>query len=164
MVGVGQNAHGALVLAAGGGCDAIAIVDGLWGTWLGPDAAIAAQYAALRSILADPGAIGPPPAVGLDPRATARLRRRDVGHLRPAVLGLGDLSRCWRSRHPRPRPRPRSGPSGSRWFGGPATLVELDDAAPAAVVAAVEAWRRALRSGRTEPPTGRGHGPSEGER
>ena len=48
VVGVGQNAHGALILAAGGGCDAVAIVDGLWGPWQEPDEAIDAMYANLR--------------------------------------------------------------------------------------------------------------------
>jgi hypothetical protein len=142
VVGVGQNAHGALVLAAGGGCDAIAIVDGLWGTWLGPDAAIAAQYASLQSILADPGAIGPPPAAGLDPRAThgygvavsATFAQRFWGSVSCPVLAIET---------PASVTPPAERAERVSWFGGPVTLVELADAAPEAVVAAVEAWRRA---------------------
>ena len=68
MVGVGQNAHGALILAAGGGCDAVAIVDGLWGPWPTADEAVDAMYGGIRRMLDDEGATSPPPASGLDPR------------------------------------------------------------------------------------------------
>ena len=36
LVGVGHNAHSALVGAAGGDCDRVVVVDGLWGPWRGP--------------------------------------------------------------------------------------------------------------------------------
>jgi len=142
LVGVGQNAHGALILAAGGGCDAVAIVDGLWGTWPEPDAAIAAQYASMRSILDDPDAIGPPPAAGLDPRAThgygvtvsATFAQRFWGSVTCPVLAIETPA----STTPPAERAERVG-----WFGGPTTLVEPGRSDPAAVVAAVEAWPRA---------------------
>src|SRR6476620_9207444 len=70
LVGVGHNAHGALVGAAGGGCDRVVVVDGLWGPWRTPAEEVDAFYAMIRAIASDPAATGPPPASGLDSRAT----------------------------------------------------------------------------------------------
>src|SRR5882757_11451572 len=33
LVGIREHAHAALVAAAGGACDRVAVVDGLWGPW-----------------------------------------------------------------------------------------------------------------------------------
>ena len=69
LVGVGHNAHPALVGAAGGDCDRVVVVDGLWGPWRRPAEEIDAFYAMIRAVAADPAATGTPPASGLDPRA-----------------------------------------------------------------------------------------------
>src|SRR5262245_48915770 len=53
LVGVGHNAHGALVHAAGGGCDRVVVVDGLWGEWKSAPDEIDAFYAMVRSIASD---------------------------------------------------------------------------------------------------------------
>jgi hypothetical protein len=142
VVGVGQNAHGALILAAGGGCDAVAIVDGLWGPWLDEEVAIARLYAGLRAILDDEGAVGPPPRSGRDPRTvhgygvsvSPAFAQRFWGSIACPLLAIETPS----STTP-----PAERAERVSWFGGPTTLVELDTAAPAAVVAAVEAWPRA---------------------
>ena len=140
VVGVRQNAHAALVLAAGGGCDAVVVVDGLWGPWPEPDEAIDALYAGLRALHSDAGAVGPPPASGLDPRA------RHGYHLHMS----GDFARRFWGAIARPvlvveTPASTTPPAAREervaWFGGPSTLVVLDDDAPAAVVGAVEAWQ-----------------------
>jgi hypothetical protein len=138
-VGVAQNAHGALILAAGGGCGAVAIVDGLWGPWSEPDDAIATVYAALRGIAADDGAVGPPPASGLDPRArhgygvsmSRAFAQRFWGAITCPLLAIETPA----SPTPPGEVAERVG-----WFGGPTTLVELADDSPVAVVEAVAAW------------------------
>jgi len=139
VVGVGQNAHGALILAAGRGCDAVAIVDGLWGEWLEPEDAIEEMYASLRGILADPGATGPAPRSGLDPRTrhgygvsvSPSFAQRFWGSVVCPLLAVETSA--------------STTPPGEReerlsWFGGETTLVELDTAAPHEVLRAVEAW------------------------
>jgi hypothetical protein len=140
VVGVRSNAHGALILAAGGGCEAVVVVDGLWGPWPTPADAIAAQYAALRAILADEASVGPPPSTGLDPRATHgygvsvsdAFARRFWGAITCPVLAIET---------PASATPPTERVERVAWFGGPATLVEVADPAPATVVAAlVDAW------------------------
>lgn len=139
VVGVGQNAHGSLILAAGEGCSAVAIVDGLWGPWQEPEPAIDAMYAGLRSILADEGAVGPPPQSGRDPR---------TAHGYGITVSPAFVQRFWGSvtcpllAIETPASPTPAGERQERvaWFGGPTTLVELDADEPAAVVAAVEAW------------------------
>jgi hypothetical protein len=142
LVGVGENAHGALVHAAGGGCDRVVVVDGLWGRWRTPAEEVDTFYALIRGIAADPAATGPPPDAGLDPRATrgygvmtsARFCRRFWAAIDQPVLALETPA----STTPREERAERVA-----WFGGPATVVELDAADPATVVAAIGAWRRA---------------------
>ena len=142
VVGVDQNAHGALILAAGRGCDAVVIVDGLWGEWLEPEDAIEEMYASLRGILADPGATGPAPRSGLDPRTrhgygvsvSPSFAQRFWGAVSCPLLAVETSA--------------STTPPGEReerlsWFGGETTLVELDTGAPHAVVRAVEAWMAA---------------------
>jgi hypothetical protein len=141
VVGVAQNAHGALILAAGGGCDAVVIVDGLWGPWQPADEAIEAMYANLRAILADEGAVAAPPESGRDPRTahgygvsvSPAFAQRFWGSITCPVLAIETPS----STTP-----PDERAERVAWFSGPATLVELPTADPATVVAAVEAWRR----------------------
>jgi hypothetical protein len=142
LVGVGHNAHAALVSAAGGDCDRVVVVDGLWGPWRSPAEEIDAFYAMIRAIAADPAATAPPPASGLDPRATygygvmssARFAQRFWSSVDQPVLAIET---------------PRSTtPSAERveraaWFGGAHTLVELDTADPATVVDAIQTWREA---------------------
>jgi pimeloyl-ACP methyl ester carboxylesterase len=138
-VGIGQNAHAALILAAGGGCDSVAIVDGLWGEWMGASEAVDGMYDGLRSLLADHDATDPPPPSGLDPRARhgygvtmsrrfARLFWRAVTC--PVLVVDTPAS---------PTPTAERGERAS-WFGGPTSLVALDTADPGVVVAAVAAW------------------------
>ena len=129
LVGVAQNAHGALILAAGGGCGAVAIVDGLWGPWQGPEDAIDAMYAGLRASSptraprrAPPSGLDPAPGTGTASAMSAPFAQRFWGAVTVP---------CWRSRRPRHRPRRPSAPSGSAGSAATTTLVEPDDAAPA---------------------------------
>ncbi len=140
LVGVGQNAHGALILAAGGGCDAVAIVDGLWAPWEGPVAAVDRMYATLRATFADEGAVASAPASGLDPRTrhgygvtmTQPFAAKFWGAVTCPVLAVET---------PASVTPPEERAERAALFGGETTLVELDDGAPAAVVAAVLDWR-----------------------
>jgi pimeloyl-ACP methyl ester carboxylesterase len=139
LVGVGENAHSALVGAAGGDCDRVVVVDGLWGPWKTPVEEIDACYAMVRAIAADPEATGPPPASGLDPRASygygvmssARFAQRFWGVIDQPVLAV-ETPRSTTPRDERPER--------AAWFGGASTLVELDTADPAAVVDAIQVW------------------------
>jgi pimeloyl-ACP methyl ester carboxylesterase len=139
LVGVGQNAHSALVGAAGGDCDRVVVVDGLWGPWREPVEEIDAFYAMIRAVAADPAATGTPPASGLDPRATygfglmssPRFAQRFWATVDQPVLAIETS----RSTTPREERAERAG-----WFGGATTLVELDAADPVAVVDAVRVW------------------------
>ena len=104
-----------------------AIVDGAAGApWLDPDAAIAARVRRRcgRSSTT-PAPSAPPPAARPRPPDDARLRRRGVGHLRPAVLGLGDLPGAGDRDTRRRRRRPSERSERVAWFGGPTSLVEL---------------------------------------
>ena len=140
LVGVGCNAHAALIGAAGGDCDRVVVVDGLWGPWRRPAEEIDAFYAMVRAIAADPAATAPPPASGLDPRA-----RHGYG----VMSGAGFARHFWaaidqpvlavetpRSTTPRGERQERLA-----WFGGTTTLVELETADPAPVIDAIQAWR-----------------------
>ena len=139
LVGVGHNAHAALVGAAGGDCDRVVVVDGLWSPWRSPADEIDAFYAMIRAIAADADATGPPPASGLDPRATygygvmssASFAQRFWGCIDQSVLAIETP----RSPTPRAEREERSG-----WFPGPSTLIELDSADAATVVGAIRDW------------------------
>lgn len=140
VIGVGQNAHGALILAAGRGCDAVAIVDGLWGPWQGPVEAVDELYAGLRAILADEAAVAPAPAAGLDPRT-----RHGYG----VNVSAPFLARFWGAiacpvlviETPSSITPPEERVARAALFGGAVAVVELDDGSPSAVVGAVRAWR-----------------------
>lgn len=139
VVGVRQNAHAALVLAAGGGCGAVAVVDGLWGPWATPEGHIADMYRGLRRLIEDPAAVGPPPADGLDPRTahgyglgvSSAFCRELWGAVELPVLVIET---------PGSTTPPGERAERTSWFGGRVTLVELEDDAPSAVMAAVAAW------------------------
>jgi hypothetical protein len=139
LVGVRQNAHGALIVAAGGACGAVAVVDGLWGPWEEPAAAIAGVYAGLRATLDDDAAVARPPRAGLDPRArhgygvsvSASFAQRFWGVVACPVL----LVETPASPTPADERGERAG-----WFGGPTTLVEVAADDPAEVVAAIAGW------------------------
>ena len=139
LIGVGSNAHSALVGAAGGDCDRVVVVDGLWGPWRLPAEEIDAFYAMIRAIAADPAATGPPPASGLDPRAgygyglmsSTRFAQRFWATIDQPVLAIETP----RSTTPRDERVERL-----TWFGGATTLVELDAADAATVVDAIQAW------------------------
>jgi hypothetical protein len=143
VVGIGQNAHGALILAAGGGCDAVAIVDGLWGPWQEPADAIDAMYANLREILADEAAVNRAPTSGLDPRTkhgygvniSPAFAQRFWGSVGCPMLAIETPA----STTPAHERAERLG-----WFGGPTTLFDLADASAQSVVATIVAWHEAL--------------------
>lgn len=140
LIGVGGNAHSALVHAAGGGCGGgVVVVDGLWGPWRSAEEEIDVLHATLRAIAADPGATGRPPPTGLDPRtrygygliSSARFAQGFWGVIDQPVLAIETPASIT--------------PPGERderlsWFGGRATLVGLVDGSPAAVVEAIAAW------------------------
>ena len=147
LVGVAQNAHSALIVAAGGGCDAVAIVDGLWGPWPTAAESVDAMYAGLRRLLDDDGAIAPPPPAGLDPRTrhgygvtvSRDFIRKFWGAVTCPVLAIETLA----STTPPVERAERVG-----WFGGPASLVELpSDDRPSTIVAHIEAWSDGLAGG-----------------
>jgi hypothetical protein len=140
VVGVHGNALGALMLACGEAVEAVAIVDGLWGPWPATAAErVDVMYDHIRAVLADPAATAAPPPHGLDPRgahgytivATPRMIQRAWGCIeRPTLVVETPQS-----------PTP-VGERGERlsWFGGPTTLLELDDGAPGAVLDAIAGW------------------------
>ena len=138
VVGVGENAHAALILAAGRACSAVALVDGLWGPWQGPADAVRAMYEGLRRLLDDPGAVAPPPP-GLDPRTrhgygvtvSPAFARRFWGDVQVPVLVVET---------PASATPPAERAERASWFGGPTTLRELDDPTPSGIVAAVASW------------------------
>ena len=139
VVGVGQNAHGALILAAGGGCDAVVIVDGLWGEWPEPHDAVAQMYAGLRAILADEGATTPAPPSGLDPRTrhgygvhvSATFAQKFWGAVTCPVLAIET---------PASQTPPRERAERVAWFGGEATLVELPHHGAVPIIETVVTW------------------------
>jgi hypothetical protein len=142
VVGVGQNALGALLLGGGGACEAVAIVDGLWGPWPDtPEARVEVMYAQVRAVLADPGSRQAPPVSRTDPRtahgyalvSTPRMCQRFWGCLECPTLVV-ETPRS-------PTPPDEVGERVS-WFGGPTTLLRLDTAEPAAVLAAIAGWWR----------------------
>jgi hypothetical protein len=140
VVGVGQNAHGALILAAGRGCEAVAIVDGLWGPWSDAAAAVDEMYAGIRRMLEDEPATAPPPPSGLDPRTkhgygvsmSAEFAQRFWGDVACPVLVIETPTSTTPSAERAER---------TSWFGGDTTLVELASSDPAAVVGAIRDWR-----------------------
>jgi hypothetical protein len=141
VVGIGQNAHGALVHAAAGGCDRVAVVNGLWGPWRTPADEIDAYYAMMRALAADSTATGPAPASGLDPRATygygvmasSRFARQLWAAVEQPVLVIET---------PASTTPPTERAERTTWFTGPVTLVELSTVDPAEVVATIRAWNR----------------------
>jgi hypothetical protein len=140
LVGVGENAHTALVVAAGGACDRVAVLDGLCGPWRTPAEQIDALYDMIRAVVSDPRATAPAPAAGLDPRATYGYGVMSSAHFAEfhwAAIDQPVLAiETPRSLTPRDERAERLA-----WFGGPATLVELDTADPSSVVDAITAWR-----------------------
>jgi hypothetical protein len=141
VVGVGQNAHGALILAAGGGCDAVAIVDGLWGPWQEPTEAIDEMYDLLRRMLDDPATTAAPPPAGLDPRArhgygvsvSPAFIQRFWGAITCPVLALETPAS--------PTP-PAERAERTSWFGGPTDLLVLEQGDAGSVVDAITTWEQ----------------------
>lgn len=139
LVGVGENSHGALVHAAGGGCDRVVIVDGLWGPWRTPAEEVDVFYAMIRAVAADSAATGAASESGLDPRAT-------YGY---GVMSSADFSRRFWATIDQPvlaiETPTSTTPPGERaervaWFGGPTTMVKLDASDPATVIDAIRDW------------------------
>jgi pimeloyl-ACP methyl ester carboxylesterase len=142
VVGVGANAYAALVLAFGAHLRAVAIVDGLGGRWRDPADEVAAMYARLRRIADDPAATAPSPPEGLDPRAAHGYDNSTAPWFARHFWGQLDLPVLVVETPASPTPASERAERAA-WFGGPATLVELDDPSPASVVAAVVAWQHA---------------------
>ncbi len=140
LVGVGENAHPALVSAGAGDCDRVVVVDGLWGPWRTPAQQIDDYYAMLRAVAADPAATGPPPSSGLDPRAmygygvmsSAQFAQQFWGVIEQPVLAIET---------PRSNTPPGERAERAAWFAGGADIVELDATDPVSVVATIQAWR-----------------------
>ena len=136
VVGIGQNAHGALILAAGGGCEAAAIVDGLWGPWPAADEAVDAMYAGIRRMLEDDGVTAPAPPRGLDPRTrhgygvtvSSSFAQKFWGAITCPVVAVET---------PASTTPPDERAERTRWFGGPVQLVELASTEPSDVMAAI---------------------------
>jgi hypothetical protein len=141
-VGIGQNAHGALILAAGGGCDRVAIVDGLWGPWADAAASVDEMYSGIRRLLEDGPATAPPPSSGLDPRTShgygvtmSRVfAQRFWGAITCPVLAIETPA----STTPADERAERVG-----WFAGAASLVEVSSTAEGDVVAELVSWSQA---------------------
>ncbi len=139
VVGVGQNAHAALILAAGGACDAVAVVDGLWGPWQTADASVDAMYGGLRRLLEDEGATAAAPPSGLDPRAahgygvtmSREFAQRFWGSVTCPVLAIETAA----STTP-----PAERAERVRWFGDRATLLEVAEADVEGIVQEVSTW------------------------
>ena len=136
VVGVGQNAHAALILAAGGGCEAVAIVDGLWGRWPAADEAVDDMYGAIRRLVDDEGATAPPPASGLDPRT-----RHGYG----VTVSADFVRKFWGAitcpvvivETPASTTPPEERAERASWFRGETVLIELGSGEPALVVEAI---------------------------
>jgi hypothetical protein len=144
VVGVGENAIGALLIAGGGACEAVAVVDGLWGPWPHtPEERVEVMYAQVRGVLADPGSRQAPPASGLDPRTahgyalviTPRLCERFWGAIEIPTL----LVETPASRTPLDERAERAS-----WFGGPTDLIEVETTEPTDILRAVAHWWGAL--------------------
>ena len=139
VVGVGSNAHSALVCASGGVTTAAVIVDGLWGPWLTPRAQVDTQYAMIRAIADDVEAIATAPQYGIDPRtrygyclaSSDEFLRYFWGSIDHPVLAIETP----RSLTPAAERAPRL-----EHFAGEATLVELSSDAPQEIVKAIEVW------------------------
>ena len=129
VIGVGHNADGALVLAAGGDCGRVVVVDGLWGPWRTPSEEIAAFYAMIRRIVSDHAATGAPPASGLDPRALYGYGVMSSAHFAERFWGTVDQPVLAIETSASVTP-PDERAERLTWFGGAATLVELDAADP----------------------------------
>ena len=136
VVGIGQNAHGALILAGGGGCEAVAIVDGLWGRWPSAEEAIDGLYDGLRRMLDDEGVTAPPPPSGLDPRTrhgygvtvSATFVEKFWGAITCPVVAIET---------PASATPPDERAERVSWFGGETALVELESGEPALIVRAI---------------------------
>ena len=136
VVGIGQNAHGALILAGGGGCEAVAIVDGLWGRWPSAEEAIDGMYDGLRRMLDDEGVTAPPPPSGLDPRTrhgygvtvSATFVEKFWGAITCPVVAIET---------PASATPPDERAERVSWFGGETALVELESGEPALIVRAI---------------------------
>jgi hypothetical protein len=143
VMAVGQNAHAGAVLGAGGGCDALVLVDGLHGPFGSPVEDVAAMYATVRAIADDPAATGPPPTHGLDPRATygygvtvtATFLQRFWGDITLPVLVVETPASATPALERAER---------VSWFAGPVTLAEVPDSSPATIAGAVEPWLATL--------------------
>ena len=144
VAGHGWGAFGAELLAAAGRASALVLVDGLGGPWVSRSELIDVQHAWVRSVLADPAALAPPPPGAIDPRlrhgfpsiwerAFTEARR---GAITVPVLALESPAS--------PTP-PGERAQRVAAFGGEARAEEIAEASPQAVLEALSAWSRAQR-------------------
>jgi pimeloyl-ACP methyl ester carboxylesterase len=139
LVGIAQHAHSALVHAATRDCSRVVVVDGLWGAWLTPKESIDDFYTSIRKLADDEPATGPAPTHGLDPRTrhgyglfvSERFLRHFWGSIVVPVLAIET---------PRSLTPPAAREERVSWFGGPASLVQLDSDDPARIVVAIDDW------------------------
>ena len=142
VVGVGANAHAALVCASGGTGSAVVIVNGLCGPWQPPKTQVDVLYATIRALADDVDATATAPISGLDPRtrhgyalmSSAAFVQYFWGSIDQAVLAIET---------PRSTTPPTERASRLAYFAGETTLVQLQTDAPDAIVEAIETWLRA---------------------
>jgi pimeloyl-ACP methyl ester carboxylesterase len=139
VVGVGENAVAATLLAGGRGCAAVVLVDGLGGPWADATERVEAGAARVRCLLADPAALAPPPTGVLDPKTahgygltvTPRLARPLWGAVTVPALVVET---------PASATPPGEVAERASWFGGPTTVVGVPDDDPRTVVEVVAEW------------------------
>lgn len=144
VAGHGWGAFGAELLAAAGRASALVLVDGLGGPWVSRAELIDLQHAWLRSVLADPAALAPPPAGALDPRLRhgfPSVWEREFTEARRSAITVPVLAL---ESPASPTPSEERAQRASA-FGGDARVEEIAGASPQAVLAALIAWSRAHR-------------------
>ena len=141
VVGVGESAHTALMLAGGDLCESVVIVDGLWGAIPTAEEAVDEMYAMIRDLADDPAAVGPAPVGAVDPRTS---------HGYGVTISTLFLQRFWAGvtipvlaiETPASVTPPAEREQRLAWFGGEVRLVELEVGDAAAVIDACAAAPR----------------------
>ena len=144
VAGHGWGAFGAELLAAAGRASALVLVDGLGGPWVSRAELIDLQHAWLRSVLADPAALAPPPAGALDPRLRhgfPSVWEREFTEARRSAITVPVLA----LESPASSTPSEERAQRASAFGGDARVEEIAGASPQAVLAALIAWSRAHR-------------------
>ena len=135
VIGHGWGGFGAELLAAAGRVAQLVLVDGLGGPWVDVDQLVEEQHRWLRGVLADPDALAPPGDVP-DPRlrhgfSSVWERRFTDARRRSITVPVLALESPASPTPPGERDERLAA------FGGPATCVDVADASPEAVLAAL---------------------------